>query len=97
MPVTDRIEVPCTRPGCSAITVMQKRSLRRYYQKNNTERYVCQKCTNRRISKERVITDEERKARAKRAKDQWEDEKIRRKMVQSLKEARQAWANRKNK
>jgi hypothetical protein len=80
--VPKMMELKCTQ--CPSITMMQEDSYRRYCQRNNRTDYICQRCTNQRISSSRTISQEERVARSLRAKKQWMDEEIRKKMIDGL-------------
>ncbi len=66
--------------------MMQEDSFRRYCQRNNRVDYVCQRCTNQRISSSRTISQEERVARSLRAKKQWLDDEVRKRMIEGLRD-----------
>lgn len=74
---------------CDEIVEIEIRNLRRHHKIYETDTWSCQGCINRRIAKDRRITDQERKSRAARATAQWRNIEVRKKMMNGLKRARE--------
>jgi hypothetical protein len=68
--VAKRVKVTCSNPECGREIDIQKRSLTRYYKRNNTDEYVCVHCTTSRTGK-RQPTKEECQKRSKNAAALW--------------------------
>lgn len=73
-----KVTVSCAE--CERPIELQKRSLTRYYKRNNTDEYVCASCTASKTGK-RPISDKEREKRSRRATALWQDEDYRRKTM----------------
>lgn len=76
--MADQIKVPCAE--CGRAIELQKRSLTRYYKRNNTDQYVCASCTASRIGK-RPVSDQERQKRSATATALWKDENYRKRVM----------------